>query len=125
MEMSLGGIAAIIIAVAILFFLGWIAYKIGTVLDAARDSVKDLTSETTPILGEAKTLVTEVTHELVSVRDITDDVAKVSGHATDVADNVSQLTGLITATIGGPLVKVSAFSYGVRRAIAATTKGKK
>ena len=58
------------------------------------------------------------------MRDITDDVAKVSGHATDIADNASQLTSLIAATIGGPLVKVSAFSYGVRRAIAAT-RGKR
>jgi uncharacterized protein YoxC len=124
MDVTPGGIAAIIIAVAILFFLGWIAYKVGTVLDAARDAVKDLTAETTPILGEAKGLVTEVTNELVSVRGITDDVAKVSGHATDIADNASQLTSLVTATIGGPLVKVSAFSYGVRRAIAAT-RGKK
>lgn len=124
MEVTLGGIAGLIIAVAILFFLGWIAFKIGTVLDAARDSVNNLTEDTRPILGETKNLVTGVTQELVSVRDITDDVAKVSGHATDVADNVSQLTGLITATIGMPLVKISAFSYGVRRAIA-TTRGKK
>lgn len=124
MELTLGGIAGLIIAVAILFFLGWIAFKIGTVLDAARDSVNNLTEDTRPILGETKNLVTGVTQELVSVRDITDDVAKVSGHATDVADNVSQLTGLITATIGMPLVKISAFSYGVRRAIA-TTRGKK
>jgi|JI8StandDraft_1071087.scaffolds.fasta_scaffold100964_2 uncharacterized protein YoxC len=124
MEVTLGGIAGLIIAVAILFFLGWVAYKIGAVLDAARDAVKDLTAETTPILSETKGLVTEVTNELVSVRDITDDVAKVSGHATDIADNASQLTSLIAATIGGPLVKVSAFSYGVRRAIAAT-RGKR
>ena len=124
MEVTLGGIAGIIIAVAILFFLGWIAYKVGTVLDAARDSVTNLTDDTRPILGETKTLVSEVTQELVSVRDITQDVAKVSWHATDVADNVSQLTALVTTTIGGPLVKLSAFSYGVRRAIA-TTRGKK
>ena len=124
MEVTLGGIAGLIIAVAILFFLGWVAYKIGAVLDAARDAVKDLTAETTPILSETKGLVTEVTNELVSVRDITDDVAKVSGHATDIADNASQLMSLIAATIGGPLVKVSAFSYGVRRAIAAT-RGKR
>ena len=95
MEVTLGGIAGLIIAVAILFFLGWVAYKIGAVLDAARDAVKDLTAETTPILSETKGLVTEVTNELVSVRDITDDVAKVSGHATDIADNASQLTSLI------------------------------
>ena len=38
--------------------------------------------------------------------------------AAQVSENVSALTGLYAATIGRPLVKVAAFSYGVRKAFA-------
>jgi len=35
-----------------------------------------------------------------------------------VTTNVSALTALLAATIGGPVVKVAAFTYGVRSALA-------
>ena len=35
-----------------------------------------------------------------------------------VTTNVSALTSLFAATLGSPIVKVAAFSYGVRRALA-------
>ncbi|HMT90388.1 MAG TPA: hypothetical protein PKC73_12220, partial [Dermatophilaceae bacterium] len=34
-----------------------------------------------------------------------------------MASNVNALTSLFAATLGGPLVKVAAFSYGVRSAM--------
>jgi hypothetical protein len=41
-----------------------------------------------------------------------------------VTGNVSALTSVFTATLGGPLVKVAAFSYGVNRALKARRKAK-
>ncbi len=38
--------------------------------------------------------------------------------AAEVSQNVSALTGLYAATFGKPLVKVGAFTYGVRQAFA-------
>ncbi len=35
--------------------------------------------------------------------------------AAEVSQNVSALTTLVSATVGGPLIKVAAFSYAVRR----------
>ena len=31
--------------------------------------------------------------------------------------NVSALTSVVSSTLGGPLIKVAAFSYGVRKAV--------
>ena len=48
---------------------------------------------------------------------VTEDAAKVSRNATVVSENAAQMTQLFSATLGGPLVKTAAFSYGVRKAI--------
>jgi hypothetical protein len=41
----------------------------------------------------------------------------VTANARAVTANVSTLTSLFTATLGGPLVKVAAFSYGLNKAL--------
>jgi anthranilate phosphoribosyltransferase len=33
-----------------------------------------------------------------------------------ITSNVSALTSVFSATLGGPVIKIAAFSYGVRRA---------
>ena len=48
-------------------------------------------------------------------------MSRVSGHATVVSENAAQMSTLFAATLGGPLVKTAAFSYGVRKAL----KGRK
>ncbi len=62
-----------------------------------------------PLLGEVTTSVTHVNQELVRVDAITANVQSISG-------NVSALTSLFAATLGSPIIKVAAFSYGVRSA---------
>jgi len=34
-----------------------------------------------------------------------------------VSENAAQMSTLFSATLGGPLVKTAAFSYGIRKAI--------
>ena len=41
---------------------------------------------------------------------------------TDASANISALSSLVAATVGSPLIKVAAFSYGVRSAFAARRK---
>ena len=53
---------------------------------------------------------------------VTEDAAKVSRNATVVSENAAQMTSLFSATLGGPLVKTAAFSYGIRKAIVATAQ---
>ena len=41
-----------------------------------------------------------------------------------MTSNVSVLTSLFTATLGGPLVRAAAFSYGMNKAIKARRAGR-
>ncbi|MBU5424402.1 DUF948 domain-containing protein [Cellulomonas hominis] len=110
----LGDIAGLIAAIAFVLLVGALALplvKLGRVLDEARTSVKELTDHTVPILDEAATTVSSANTQLERVDAITTS-------ATQVTQNVSALTSLFAATVGGPMIKVAAFSYGVRRALA-------
>ena len=46
-------------------------------------------------------------------RERVDDI---TGNAANVSSNVAALTSVVAATLGSPLIKVAAFSYGVRSA---------
>ena len=112
--MSVGGIAGLIAAVAFVLLVGALAIpliKLGQVLDETRRAVKGLSDEAVPLLTEVTSTVSSTNHQLVKVDTITDNVAQVS-------TNVSALTALFAATLGSPVVKVAAFSYGVRQAVA-------
>ena len=69
-----------------------------------------------PILQELKSTVVATNEELAKLSVVTDDVSKASGHATVVTENAAQMSTLFAATLGGPLVKTAAFTYGVRKA---------
>jgi uncharacterized protein YoxC len=111
--MTAGGIAGLIAAAALLLLVGLLAYpilKLGKVLDETRQLVRGVADETVPLLGEVTTTVTSTNTQLERVDAITTNVQEVSG-------NVAGLSSLFAATLGGPLVKIAAFSYGVRRAV--------
>lgn len=67
---------------------------------------------------ELKGTVTATNDELGKLSLVTEDVAKVSANATVVAENAAQLSTVFSATLGGPLVKTAAFTYGLRQAVA-------
>jgi uncharacterized protein YoxC len=123
----LGAIAGLIAALALLIGAVWLAM----LLHGLSGSVKELTATlnglntgVTEAMPEVKRLVIAANGELEKVGVVTDDVAKLSGHASAVANDASQLSGLITSTIAKPLVKLSAFSYGVRRAVNSLKKSR-
>ena len=89
--------------------LTYVFIRLSRTVDALTKTVNELTTSTLPLLGEVTTSVTHVNGELVRVDAITSNVQSITS-------NVSALTGLFAATIGSPVVKVAAFSYGVRRA---------
>src|ERR687889_679313 len=108
--MSVGEFAGLLSAVAFLLLVGALAYplfKLGKVLDETRVTVRGLSDGTLPLLSEVTTTVASTNEQLVKVDAITNNVAQVS-------TNVSALTSLFAATLGSPVVKVAAFSYGVR-----------
>ena len=117
--MSVSDVAGLIAAIAFVLLVGLLAVpllKLGRVLDETRDSVKELTDHTVPVLDEAAQLVASSNGQL-------DNVDKVTTAAAQVSQNVSALTALFAATVGGPMVKVAAFSYGVRRAFGGFAAG--
>jgi uncharacterized protein YoxC len=117
--MSVGDVAGLIAAIAFVLLVGVLAVplvKLGRVLDETRASVKEITDHAVPVLDETATLVASGNGQLKNVDTVTTAAAQVS-------ENVSALTSLFAATVGGPLIKVAAFSYGVRRALGGALAG--
>lgn len=110
--MSAGEIAGLIAAVAFVLLVGLLALPIlalRSMLVETTKLVSGVSVQTVPLLGEVTTSVTSVNAELARVDAITANVQSMTG-------NLSSLTSLFAATLGTPVVKVAAFSYGVRRA---------
>jgi hypothetical protein len=103
------GLFAVVVFLLLVLFLAYPLIRLGKVFDQTAVSVRELTDGTLPLLTEVTTTVNETNHQLVKVDTITTNVAQVS-------TNVSALTALFAATLGSPVVKVAAFSYGVRQA---------
>ena len=118
--MTLGAIAGLIAAIAFVALVALAAVpllKLGRVLEEVRLAVRDIGHESVPILTELRGTVRATNTELDKLSLVTDDVAKVSSHATVVSENAAQMTSLFSATLGGPLVKTAAFTYGIRKAL--------
>ncbi len=118
--MSVGEIAGLIAAIAAVVLVALCAVpllKLGRVLEEVRLLVRDVGHNSVPILVELKGTVTEANNEIAKLALVTEDVSKVSSHATVVSENAATMSSLFSATLGGPLVKTAAFSYGVRKAI--------
>lgn len=111
--MNLGDIAALIAAIVFAVLVGLLAVpllKLGRVFDETTEAIRELSDNVTPLLEEATITVTESNKQLVRLDAITGDVAETTG-------NVSALVALFAASVGGPLIKIAAFSAGVRAAI--------
>ena len=118
--MTAGAIAGLIAAIAFVALVALAAVpllKLGRVLEEVRLAVRDIGHESVPILTELQGTVRATNEELSKLSLVTEDVARVSKNATVVTENAAQLSSLFSATLGGPLVKTAAFSYGVRKAI--------
>ncbi|HEY6425435.1 MAG TPA: DUF948 domain-containing protein [Pseudonocardiaceae bacterium] len=111
--MSAGEIAALIAAGAFVVLVGLFAaplIKLGRTLDEATLAIRKASEEADPLFTGANTTVTQVNTQLERLDGITANAQAVTG-------NVSALTSLFTATLGGPLVRVAALSYGVSKAM--------
>jgi uncharacterized protein YoxC len=109
---SVGQIAAIIAAVAFVILVVLLAIpllKLGRTLDEATIAIRKAHEGTEPLLSDANVTLTTVNTQLERVDGVT-------ASAQAVAANTKALSTLFTATLGGPLVKVAALSYGLRKA---------
>ena len=111
--LSGGEVAGLIVAVfwgVLVCFIAYVLVKLGKVVGETGKLVSGVTDQTVPLLNEVTTSVVHVNVELERVDAITANVQSISS-------NVSALSGVFAATLGSPVIKVAAFSYGVRRAL--------
>lgn len=111
--MSIGEIASLIAAIAfaiLVIFSAIPLLKLGGVLDELKRSIREITAESLNSVQEASVAMGQVNTQLEKVDLITSS-------ATRSVEDISALTTLVTATLGRPLIKLSAFSYAVRRAM--------
>ena len=126
--MTLGAIAGLIAAVAFVALVALAAVpllKLGRVLEEVRLAVRDLGHESVPILTELQGTVRATNAEIEKLGVVTTDVATVSHNATVVTENAANLTTLFSATLGGPLIKTAALTYGVRTALKGAGPGRR
>jgi uncharacterized protein YoxC len=112
--MSGGDIAGLIAAGVFAVLVALLAVpvlKLGKVFDELRTAIRTVTDETTPLITEVTSTVSTTHQQLKNVDGITSNVS-------DASANLSALSSLVAATVGAPLIKVAAFSYGVRSAFA-------
>jgi uncharacterized protein YoxC len=109
---DVGDLVGLIFAVAfalISLAMIWLLLRLRRTVDELTNLVAGITDKTLPLLGEVTTCVEHVNDQLVRVDAIT-------GNVESITTNAKALTGVFAATLGGPMVKVAAFTYGVRRA---------
>jgi len=110
---SIGDVAGVIAALAFAFLvlrLGSVIGKAGKVLDEARMGVRGVSEQTVPLLSNVTDTVASTNEQIVRLDTITANVSSMS-------TNINALTSLFAATVGSPVVKVAAFTYGVRSAM--------
>ncbi|MDQ3886307.1 MAG: DUF948 domain-containing protein [Actinomycetota bacterium] len=111
--MSAGQIAAIVAAGAFVLLVLLLAVpliKLGRTLDEATVAIRKAHEGSDPLLTGANTTLAHVNTQLEHLDGI-------SANARSVTGNVSALTSLFTATLGGPLVRIAALSYGLSKAV--------
>src|SRR3954467_3098429 len=110
---SFGGVVALVFAIifaVLVAFMALVLVRLGQVLNEVSRLVAGVTDRTVPLLSEATTSIVHVNTNLERVDVITENVQTVTTTG-------SARSAIVAAAVGGPLVKVAAFSYGVRKAL--------
>jgi uncharacterized protein YoxC len=109
--MSVGDVAGLIAAVAFVALVALLAVpilKLGRTLDEATLAIRKTHEGATPLLEEAK-------GTLVGVNAQLDQVDGIARGVNSMTTNAAALTSIVASTVGSPLIKVAAFTYGVRK----------
>jgi uncharacterized protein YoxC len=111
--LSGGELAGLIVAVGwvvLVVFLAYVLVKLARLLTETTKMVADIGEHTGPLLDDVTQTVAQANEQLGRLDTITK-------HLATVTENVAGLTSTVSAVVGGPLVKLAAFSYGVRKAV--------
>ncbi len=111
--MHAGAIAGLIAAIAFAVLVLLMAiplFKLGKTLDEATLAIRKTHEGAAPLLSGAQVTVSNVNSQLEQLEDITRGVGSMT-------TNAAALTSIVSSTVGSPLIKVAAFSYGVRSTV--------
>ena len=109
--MSGGAIAALIAAIAFVLLVVLLAVpllKLGRTLDEATLAIRKTHEGAGPLLTDAKGTLAQVNAQL-------DQIEGIAKNVNSMTTNTAALTSIVSSTLGSPLIKVAAFSYGVRK----------
>jgi uncharacterized protein YoxC len=111
--MSGGEIAALIAAIAFVLLVLLLAIpllKLGRTLDEATLAVRKTHDGVGPLLAQAQQTMDSVNAQLVQVESIATNV-------NSMTTNVAAMTSIVGSTLGSPMIKAAAFTYGVRKTV--------
>jgi uncharacterized protein YoxC len=111
--MSGGAIAALIAAGAFVLLVLLLAVpllKLGRTLDEATLAVRKTHDGVGPLLAEAQQTMQSVNQQLVQLEGIATNV-------NSMTTNVAAMTNVVSSTLGSPMIKAAAFTYGVRKTV--------
>lgn len=111
--MSGAAIAALIAAGAFVLLVLLLAiplFKLGRTLDEATLAVRQTREGATPIMAEAHETVIALNAQLVHIEGIAKNV-------NSMTTNVAAMTSVVSSTLGSPMIKAAAFTYGVRKTV--------
>ncbi|HVU91065.1 MAG TPA: DUF948 domain-containing protein [Jatrophihabitans sp.] len=112
--MSGGAVAALIAAGAFVLLVLLLAVpllKLGRTLDEATLAVRKTHDGVGPLLTEAQATLQSVNQQLVQLEGIATNV-------NSMTTNVAAMTNVVSSTLGSPMIKAAAFTYGVRKTVA-------
>ena len=111
--MSGGEIAALVAAIAFVVLVLLVAVpllKLGRTLDEATLAIRKTHEGATPLLADARGTLAQVNGELEQIEAIAKNV-------NSMTTNVAALTAIVSSTLGSPMIKAAAFTYGVRKTV--------
>lgn len=111
----MAGILVAVFWAILVSFLAVVLVRLAQVLKATAKLVADVTDQAVPLLADAS-------HTVRSARTQLDRVDAIASDVQEVTANASALSSTVASAFGGPLVKVAAFGYGVRKALGRTAQ---
>jgi hypothetical protein len=101
--------------------LVFVLLRLAGLISRANRILTDYSGQASALTEQAQSAVRRANEQLVRTDSITASMDEVTANMADLSGHVSALAGLargISVGLGAPLLRLSAFAFGVRRAVA-------
>jgi hypothetical protein len=100
--------------------LVFVLLRLAGLISRANRILTDYSGRASALIQQAQAAVSRTNEQLARTDSVTASMDEVTANMAELSGHVSALAGLargISAGLGGPLLRVAAFAYGVRRAV--------